>query len=215
MDTREVRKKWMSQSCRFNYNSGESQQQDRLSPFRRSRTASSGVSPCRSRPQYISQSSRYLNFQTRSHGNNQDNNSAVEKTLYIDSASTVKLSSSSHSFSPESSQNGKELQALEEKNMLDSDSNNKQIVIASGGSSESVLCPVPPPLPKSPSESWLGRALPLVSVRNTLHHSNLSNLYQSINHDSDTTSSNDTKWETIVKTSNLHDDHVRYSQVLM
>lgn len=239
MDIREVRKKWMSQSCRFTYNSGESQQQERLSPFRRSRAAAAGVSPCRSRPQYplrgakvlsdfreaenISRSNRYLNFQSRSHGigNNQENNSTVEKTLYIDSASTVKLkqSSSSHSFSPESCPHGRQLQGLEEKNMLDSDITNKQIVIADGYSEndvgESVLCPLPPPLPKSPSESWLWRALPLVSVRNPLHHSNLSTHSQSISQDSHTTPGNNTKWETIVKTSKLHDDHVRYSQEII
>ncbi|XP_028794870.1 uncharacterized protein LOC114750433 isoform X2 [Neltuma alba] len=210
---------------------GESQQQDRLSPFRRSRTAAAGVSPCRSRPQYplrgakllcdsreaenISQSSRYLNFQSRSHGNNEESNSTVEKTLYIDSASTVKLLSSSHSFSPEASQDGKELQALEEKKAMDSDTNNREIVIADSNSSESVLCPVPPPLPRSPSESWLWRALPLVSGRNPLQQSNLSNHSQSIYQDSHTTSSNNTKWETIVKTSNLHNDHARYSQEII
>ncbi|XP_028764850.1 uncharacterized protein LOC114722895 [Neltuma alba] len=231
MDTREARKKWMSQSCRFTYDAGESQQQDRLSPFRRSRTAAAGVSPCRSRPQYplrgakllcdsreaenISQSSRYLNFQSRSHGNNEESNSTVEKTLYIDSASTVKLLSSSHSFSPEASQDGKELQALEEKKAMDSDTNNREIVIADSNSSESVLCPVPPPLPRSPSESWLWRALPLVSGRNPLQQSNLSNHSQSIYQDSHTTSSNNTKWETIVKTSNLHNDHARYSQEII
>ncbi|QHO14708.1 hypothetical protein HN51_030243 [Arachis hypogaea] len=86
----------------------------------------------------------------------------------------------------------------------DSMMNNQQIVLAES--------PLPPPLPKSPSESWLWKALPLVSAKNSFLHLNQSNAKRQ---DSNTASSNIIKWETIVKTSNLHHDHVRYTQELI
>ncbi|CAL5346189.1 unnamed protein product [Camellia sinensis] len=65
----------------------------------------------------------------------------------------------------------------------------------------SMLSPLPPPLPKSPSESWLWRTLPSISLRHPKkQHGKASNT--------------GTKWETIVKTSNVHHDHVRYSEEL-
>jgi hypothetical protein len=89
----------------------------------------------------------------------------------------------------------------------DSDPNKKQIVLANNS-------PLPPPLPKSPSESWLWRALPITSFKNSLLHSNQRNQSHAKRNDSNTTSSN-VKWETIVKTSNLSHDHVRFSQVTL
>ncbi|KAI9071196.1 hypothetical protein K1719_046833 [Acacia pycnantha] len=205
----------------------------------------------------------------------------VEKTLYIDTASTVKLSSCANSSSVDntgktdtekycpgirSSQDIKKLEeALEGRGMLgsadakssilsnkvhtrsqedkaeqpvknkkfnreytsslavhgktgeDSNVNNQQIVVVAeslgNGKVDSGLSPLPPPLPKSPSESWLWRALPLVSVKSSSQHSNQGVQPHSKRPDSKTVSSN-SKWETIVKTSNLHHDHVRYSQEL-
>ncbi|OIV95237.1 hypothetical protein TanjilG_21627 [Lupinus angustifolius] len=87
----------------------------------------------------------------------------------------------------------------------DSKINNQQIVLAEN--------PLPIPLPKSPSESWLWRALPLVSLKNSFFHSNQGTQSNTKRHDSNTTSSH-IKWETMVKTSNLHRDHVRHSQEL-
>lgn len=260
-DKQEVRRKWASESNRFNY-SGELMQPGRLSPFRRSRAAAAGVSPCRSKPHSPfcgaeNNHSGKLKFQNIGHVNIQEmlsqeakKGSTVEKTLYIDTASTVKLSSANSSsvynsvvedldkkrgkpnlLSVKSSQQTKRLEALEGQDMLNSkvpgsadfsstltnmlhirsqedkaiedlNINNRQIVVAEN----SGLSPLPPPLPKSPSESWLWRALPLVSVKNTFLHSNAKR------QDSNTTCGN-SKWETIVKTSNLHHDHVRYSQV--
>jgi hypothetical protein len=89
----------------------------------------------------------------------------------------------------------------------DSDPNKKQIVLANNS-------PLPPPLPKSPSESWLWRALPITSFKNSFLHSNQRNQSHAKRNDSNTTSSN-VKWETIVKTSNLSHDHVRFSQVTL
>ncbi|XP_028769795.1 uncharacterized protein LOC114740266 [Neltuma alba] len=291
----EVRKKWASESNRFNY-SGELQQPGRLSPFRRSRAAAAGLSPCRSRPQSpycgatmdpreaVNNLSGQLKFLQKGHVSIQKMLSqegkkglTVEKTLYIDTASTVKLSSANSSSvdntektdtencpSRKSSQDIKKPEALEGKGMLDSadakssilsnnvhtrfheekaeqqltnkkfnreyasslvvhgktgeDSNinKQQIVVAENlgnGKVDSGPSPLPPPLPKSPSESWLWRALPLVSVKSSLQHSHQGIQPQSKRPDSNTTSSNP-KWETIVKTSNLHHDHVRYSQEL-
>lgn len=69
-----------------------------------------------------------------------------------------------------------------------------------------------PPLPKSPSESWLWCTLPSVSSKRLLAGSNLGNQWYH-NPQSPKTSVS-TKWETIVKSSNLRHDHVRYSEVM-
>lgn len=65
--------------------------------------------------------------------------------------------------------------------------------------------PVPPPLPKEPSESWLWRT---VSLQKPCHRSKFLPRKQVPK-----PSSTDTKWETIVKTSKMNYDHVRYSEV--
>ncbi|MED6175817.1 hypothetical protein PIB30_081928 [Stylosanthes scabra] len=292
-DLQEGRKKWTSDSNRFTYHSGELLP-GRLSPFRRSRAAAAGVSPCRSKPQSPFRGARLpgdpreaennlpgkMKFHSTELGkfreipsmvapkrSSYSGNLTTEKTLYIDTASTVKLSSSNLSSVDKNlridtliaeldKRRGKEtchqdikhVTAIEEKDSLDSSSdansstlssmllhkakedkdealktdqevssqlalqnstedsnmNNKQIVLAES--------PLPPPLPKSPSESWLWKALPLVSAKNSFLHSNQSNAKRQ---DSNTASSNIIKWETIVKTSNLHHDHVRYSQELI
>lgn len=64
----------------------------------------------------------------------------------------------------------------------------------------SMLSPLPPPLPKSPSESWLWKTLPSIA---SWHQK------KQRSKESDT----GIKWETIVKTSNVHHDHARYSEV--
>lgn len=64
----------------------------------------------------------------------------------------------------------------------------------------SMLSPLPPPLPKSPSESWLWKTLPSIA----LWHQKKQRSKES---------DMDTKWETIVKTSNVRHDHARYSEV--
>ncbi|KAK7290390.1 hypothetical protein RIF29_04785 [Crotalaria pallida] len=299
-DMQEGRKKWTSESNRFAY-SGELLA-GRLSPFRRSRAAA-GISPCRSKPQSPLRGARFpvdskeahnnqsvkVKFHSTELGNIKEGLSqgakrssysgslTIEKTLYIDTASTIKLSTPNLSSvdikrrvdnivvdldrrrgnESNSAADIKHVQALEEKNTLDSevlssmDANstfssmlhlgakedtrgglmtdqeiNQEPVSlqhAQGTSDEDskintqqiVLAenPLPPPLPKSPSESWLWRALPLVSLKNSFMHSNQAAESNTKRLDSNTTSSN-VKWETIVKTSNLHHDHVRYSQEL-
>ncbi|CAL1394184.1 unnamed protein product [Linum trigynum] len=63
------------------------------------------------------------------------------------------------------------------------------------------LNPLAPPLPKSPSESWLKRALPTVSSKTQLSKSALGILGDSKVEDSITKSYSDKTWETIVKSS--------------
>lgn len=68
--------------------------------------------------------------------------------------------------------------------------------------------PLPPPLPKSPSEPWLWRNLSSISIRNPFSHGqpkkkNLKKL------------STSSKWENIVKRSNVSHDHKRYSEVIL
>lgn len=74
-------------------------------------------------------------------------------------------------------------------------------------SSNPVQSPAPPPLPRSPSESWLWRTIPSISLLNSF-----GSKAQAKNLDSKISSCS-TKWETIVKTSKLDHDHVRYSEV--
>ncbi|XP_050367820.1 uncharacterized protein LOC126786134 [Argentina anserina] len=74
-----------------------------------------------------------------------------------------------------------------------------------------IQSPLPPPLPKSPSQSWLSSTLSSTPSSKpvstgTKRHSKRS---------SSKPSSAGTKWETIVKTSNLHHDHVRFSEELI
>ncbi|KAI5447751.1 uncharacterized protein LOC127080785 [Lathyrus oleraceus] len=308
-DMQERKKRWSSESNRFAY-SGELLP-GRLSPFRRSRASAAGISPSRTKPQSPFRGTKLpgnskeiennisgnLKFHSTGLGKFQgvptqgakrgsySGSLAIEKTLYIDNSSTVKLSSSKLSSvdnkrridtmiadfdkrrekernsSVEISQDTKHVQSLdlEEKVTLDyevlsslggnsttlsgmlhhiakeyeaevvtpdtyinhervlvqpvrgtfdedSDTNsNKQIVLASS--------PLPPPLPKSPSESWLWRALPINSLKNSFMHSNQGTKSHAKRNDSNAASSN-VKWETIVKTSNLHHDHIRYSQEL-
>ncbi|AEE84070.1 hypothetical protein (DUF688) [Arabidopsis thaliana] len=69
----------------------------------------------------------------------------------------------------------------------------------------------PPPLPETPSRSWLGRTLlPPVNPRPygvVLGQVGIKKLNQEV--------LESTKWETIVKTSYVHNDHARYSQELI
>ncbi|GKU92358.1 hypothetical protein SLEP1_g6096 [Rubroshorea leprosula] len=71
-----------------------------------------------------------------------------------------------------------------------------------------------PPLPKTPSESWLGRTLPSVGLQNPFKRTYTGTQFHPKKEEPKAASTND-KWETIVKTSHLHHDHVRYSEELV
>lgn len=78
-----------------------------------------------------------------------------------------------------------------------------------------VKSPLPPPLPKSPSESWLWRTLPSITLGNPFANSRRGSPLHPKKLQGQKASATNTKWETIVKTSNSRHDHVRYSEVLL
>ncbi|XP_052203526.1 uncharacterized protein LOC127808877 [Diospyros lotus] len=84
------------------------------------------------------------------------------------------------------------------------DTRNELVLKVVDQASPKVGSPRPPPLPKSPSESWLWRTIPL---RRPSSQSQFDPSKQP--HDSNA------KWETIVKTSHVHHDYVRYSEELI
>ncbi|CAA2937389.1 uncharacterized protein LOC111370530 [Olea europaea var. sylvestris] len=77
--------------------------------------------------------------------------------------------------------------------------------------SPSLKSPLPPPLPKSPSESWLWRTLPSISLPNPFSHSSQYHPKKQ----AQKAIANDNTWETIVKTSNSRHDDVRCSEELI
>ncbi|KAH0651190.1 hypothetical protein KY285_031306 [Solanum tuberosum] len=74
--------------------------------------------------------------------------------------------------------------------------------------------PAPPPLPKSPSDSWLCRTLPSLSTKNPSSRSYVGTGI-SPNNQSCKPLSSDPKWETIVKTTKGHQQHLRYTEEMM
>ncbi|KAL3617031.1 hypothetical protein CASFOL_039425 [Castilleja foliolosa] len=74
---------------------------------------------------------------------------------------------------------------------------------------------LPPPLPKSPSESWLWRTLPSIPLGNPFGHSRRNSQVHGNNKQGQKGSGDDAKWETIVKTTNVRHHHARYSEELI
>ncbi|XP_039011221.1 uncharacterized protein LOC120140291 [Hibiscus syriacus] len=99
-----------------------------------------------------------------------------------------------------------------EHGKVDSESH-PQIKSSNRGSSSgsNLKLPLALPLPKAPSESWLKRTLPAVSSRNTSSWSSLGtcNYTETQAH---TAPSSDLKWETIVRSSNVHHVRLRFSE---
>ncbi|KAE8719895.1 Xylem bark cysteine peptidase 3 isoform 1 [Hibiscus syriacus] len=134
-------------------------------------------------------------------------------------AESVKPSQSSFSDKPDPGQNGgldpvikslEHIQVRADGNLSrpDDDADSKAADEARAGSDYS---PLPPPFPKTPSESWLWRALP---SRKSSSQSYDGTRFKPKMHEPKPPPT-DAKWETIVKTSYLHHDHVRYSQELV
>ncbi|KAL3522490.1 hypothetical protein ACH5RR_015324 [Cinchona calisaya] len=71
--------------------------------------------------------------------------------------------------------------------------------------------PLAPPLPKSPSESWLWRTLPSINLRIPFSHSHHGKHFHPKNMDQKSSAAA-IKWETIVKSSKQCHDHSRYSE---
>lgn len=74
--------------------------------------------------------------------------------------------------------------------------------------------PAPPPLPKSPSDSWLCRTLPSLSTKNASSRSYVGTGI-SPNNQSCKPLSTDPKWETIVKTTKGRQPHLLYTEEMM
>lgn len=71
--------------------------------------------------------------------------------------------------------------------------------------------PAPPPLPKSPSDSWLWRTLPSMTTKHSSLRQYLGAATNPENHDLKAPAS-DMKWETIVKTTKVQRRHMHYSE---
>ncbi|KAI3465844.1 hypothetical protein Pfo_022507 [Paulownia fortunei] len=74
--------------------------------------------------------------------------------------------------------------------------------------------PVPPPLPKSPSDSWLWRTLPSMSTKKSSLRSYLGTATNPQKQCSKEPTI-DIKWETIVKTTKVQCRHLHYSEELL
>ncbi|PKI42773.1 uncharacterized protein LOC116197006 [Punica granatum] len=76
---------------------------------------------------------------------------------------------------------------------------------------------LPPPLPKSPSDSWLSRTLLAVSSKNSASSKTPlgTNIVSSRKAVLSKSPPIETKWETIVRTSNVHYGHLRSSKELL
>ncbi|ESQ52012.1 hypothetical protein EUTSA_v10016475mg [Eutrema salsugineum] len=154
--------------------------------------------------------------------------SIMEKTLYVDTENCPKTSNDEGNsnvkilpetmeiISEEPEMAGKkpkavlELQALETLSISSGIKKMKAEELEKNNSGCD-LSPLALPTPKKPSDSWLFRNLPLVSSkipsRRYLFHPQKKDLEEN--------STSVTKWETIVKTSCMQRDHIRYSEELV
>ncbi|KAG9153898.1 hypothetical protein Leryth_006005 [Lithospermum erythrorhizon] len=72
----------------------------------------------------------------------------------------------------------------------------------------------PPPLPKSPSDSWLGRTLTSISRKNTSVHS-YGGTWITPKDQASNTKSSDPKWETLVRMTKMQNKHLGFSEDLL
>lgn len=151
--------------------------------------------------------------------------SAMEKTLYVDSENSPRTSNENRSsnvkklpetISEEPEMEGKKPKAVRELKAVETLSISSGVKMMKAdelgkNNSGCDLSPLAPPPPKKPSESWLFSNLPSVSSKipspRYLFHPQKKNVEEN--------STSVTKWETIVKTSYTHRDHIRYSEVSM
>ncbi|KAG7569102.1 hypothetical protein ISN45_Aa04g018570 [Arabidopsis thaliana x Arabidopsis arenosa] len=151
--------------------------------------------------------------------------SAMEKTLYVDTENSPKTSNDQgnsnvknlpETISEEPEMEGKKPKAAHELKAVETLSISSGIKMVKADELEKNnsgcdLSPLAPPPPKKPSESWLFSNLPSVSSkipsRRYLYHPQKKNVKEN--------STSVTKWETIVKTSYTHRDHIRYSEELV
>lgn len=98
--------------------------------------------------------------------------------------------------------------ALYPKDNLDKNEDTEKVNNQGKSSIGTLKSPKPPPLPKSPSESWLWSTVPSVSLRNPFSQNQPKKRHQR-------TSTTAAKWETIVKASHVRHEHLRNSEELI
>lgn len=152
--------------------------------------------------------------------------SVLEKTLYVDTENSPKTSNDQSNSNvknlPETVETVLEEPEMEEKKPKAIPELQAEETLSIGrgikkmkadelekNNSGCDLSPLVPPPPKKPSDSWLFRnrssASSKIPSRRYLVHSPKKDLEEN--------STSVTKWETIVKTSYMHRDHIRYSEV--
>ncbi|CAH2059472.1 unnamed protein product [Thlaspi arvense] len=154
--------------------------------------------------------------------------SVMEKTLYVDTENSPKTSNDEGnphvkilletmetiSEEPETAGNKpKAILELEDVDTLNISSGIKKMEAdeLEKNNSGCALSHLAPPPPKKPSDSWLLRNLPSVSSKIPSRRY----LFRPTKKDLEDNSTSLTKWETIVKTSCMHRDHIRYSEELV
>ncbi|CAN8290867.1 unnamed protein product [Cochlearia groenlandica] len=137
--------------------------------------------------------------------NNGSTSSLSEKTVHVDSENPPMAYEEADKAGKELLDTCLELEAFENISMVNDEDESGQ------GNSGHDRSHIAPPSPKKPSESWLLHKLPWV---NTQIPSSRYQLHRHEKQDVIENSRNVTKWETIVKTSHMHRDHIRYSQEL-
>ncbi|KAL3851393.1 hypothetical protein ACJIZ3_013275 [Penstemon smallii] len=137
---------------------------------------------------------------------------AVEKILYVDSQNNTDVPISKTSPTKALFKADKVLPSVGIEDIKPSDQESSDVK-RDERNQEIRKSPLAPPLPRSPSESWLWKTLPSISLGNPFSHSrSRSHLHSKKEGTNGLTT--DAKWETIVKTSNLRHDRVRYSEEL-
>ncbi|EOA29299.1 hypothetical protein CARUB_v10025577mg [Capsella rubella] len=151
--------------------------------------------------------------------------SSIEKTLYVDTERSPKTSNDHgnsnvknfpETISEEPEMEGEKPKPILELQAVETLSVSNGIKMAKADELEKTnsscdLSPLAPPPPRKPSDSWLFSSLPSISSkipsRRSLFHPQKKNIEEN--------STSVTKWETIVKTSYTHRDHIRYSEELV
>lgn len=135
---------------------------------------------------------------------NGSTSSLLEKTVYVD---TENSHNSNVMITPEEEDiAGKKLDTNLELEAFESISIRSDKMLNDSPD----MSPLAPPSPKKPSESWLLHNLPSVA---TSQVSSRRFLFNPQKQDRKENSISVTNWETIVKTSYMHRDHIRYSEV--
>ncbi|XP_015958156.1 uncharacterized protein LOC107482240 [Arachis duranensis] len=196
----ELSRKWRSQSERFTYSSEMKQLGGSGRLFHRSTTS------FQSKPQPLFPRHASATTLSTSVSSSVDTTQRKEDIITMFDTQTILLPSKENQ-----EQDSMSLQlvqtSFDKETKINNNNRNKQIV-AVDHPHQFVPAPL---LPKSPSDSWLSRALPLVYMKNSgFPHSNRENMVlakrESLNASS--------RWETMVKTWNLHDGHAYCSQEL-